>query len=232
MITVRRSNERGRTRLDWLDSRHTFSFGDYLDRAHMGFRALRVVNDDRVAPGRGFPTHPHRDMEIVTWVLDGALEHRDSLGNGSVIRPGDAQRMSAGTGITHSEFNPSTTEPVRLLQIWILPAVTGIAPGYEQRAFPDDARRGALRLIVAGDGRDGAVTIRQDVDVYATLLAPGAAVTHALARGRHAWLQVAGGTVRVGDASLGDGDGVAVSDERTLTATATDSAELLLFDLA
>jgi redox-sensitive bicupin YhaK (pirin superfamily) len=231
MIALRRADERGRTRLDWLDSRHTFSFGEYHDPAHMGFRTLRVVNDDRVAPGRGFGTHPHRDMEILTWVLDGALEHRDSLGNGSVIRPGDAQRMSAGTGITHSEFNPSPAEPVHFLQIWILPARTGIAPGYEQRAFPADGRRGALRLVASSDGRDGAVTIHQDVDVYATLLASGETVTHPLARGRHAWLQVARGTARVGDTALHEGDGVATDDERTITVTATAPAELLLFDL-
>ncbi|HZP42046.1 MAG TPA: pirin family protein [Candidatus Binatia bacterium] len=232
MITVRPADERGGTRRDWLDSRHTFSFGDYVDPRHQGFRALRVINDDRVGPEQGFPRHPHRDMEILTWVLEGALEHRDSLGNGSVIRPGDAQRMSAGTGIAHSEFNPAPTEPVRFLQVWILPATHGVPPSWEQRHFPPATRRAALRLIAAGDGRDGAITIDQDVDVFATLLAPGDAVTHALAQGRHAWVQVARGAVRLGDRALAEGDGAAVSDERVLTLTATAPAELLLFDLA
>jgi redox-sensitive bicupin YhaK (pirin superfamily) len=232
MITVRPAAERGRTLWDWLDSRHTFSFGDYHDPRHMGFRALRVVNDDRVAPGGGFGTHAHRDMEIVTYVLDGALEHRDSLGTGSVIRPGDGQRMSAGTGIRHSEFNHSKTEPVRFLQIWILPERQGLAPGYEQRSFPVAEKRGRWRLIAARDGRQGAVTVHQDVDLYATRLEPGERVAHRLAPGRHAWLQVATGAVALGGRRLAEGDGAAASEEPALEVVAHEPAELLLFDLA
>jgi hypothetical protein len=197
----------------------------------MGFRALRVINDDRIAPGAGFGTHPHRDMEIVTYVLDGALQHRDSLGTGSVIRPGEVQRMSAGTGIRHSEFNASASEPVHLLQIWILPATTGIEPGYEQRALPPGAR-GGLALVASPDGRDGSLTVHQDARVYAAQLAPGDAVTHALAGGRHAWLHVARGTVQLNGQALHAGDGAAVSDEVQLALRADDAAEVLLFDLA
>src|SRR5438067_2753920 len=177
MITLRPAEARGRTALDWLDSRHTFSFSDYYDPEQMGFRSLRVINDDRVAPGGGFGTHGHRDMEILTYVLEGALEHRDSLGTGSVIRRGDLQRMSAGTGIRHSEFNPSPSEPVHFLQIWLLPERSGLRPGYEQKTFPDAEKRGRLRLVAARDGREGAVTIHQDVDLYAALLASGERVT-------------------------------------------------------
>jgi redox-sensitive bicupin YhaK (pirin superfamily) len=231
MVTHRPAAARGHTRLGWLDSFHTFSFGDYHDPAHMGFRTLRVINDDRVAPGGGFAPHGHRDMEILTWVLEGALQHRDSLGNGSVIRPGDAQRMSAGTGITHSEFNASADAPVHLLQIWILPRRSDLAPGYEQRLFPPDDRRGRLRLIAAGDAREGAVTIHQDAFVWAALLAPGDAVTHRLAPGRNAWVQVARGAVRLGDVALAEGDGAAVSDEPGVALAATAAAEILLFDL-
>jgi hypothetical protein len=232
MITLRPAGERGRTRLDWLDSRHTFSFGDYHDPEHMGFRALRVINDDRVEPGRGFGTHPHRDMEIVTWVLDGALAHRDSLGNGSTIEPGDAQRMSAGTGIAHSEFNPSDLEPVHFLQIWILPRAGGLQPGYEQRPFPREERRGRLRLIAAGDGRDGAITVHQDVDVYAALLERDEAVTHTLRPGRHAWIHVASGAAHLNDRALAAGDGAAASGEERLTLRASEPTEILVFDLA
>jgi hypothetical protein len=198
----------------------------------MQFRALRVINEDRVAPGAGFPTHPHRDMEIITYVLEGALEHQDSLGNGSVIRPGDGQRMSAGTGIRHSEANASKTEPVHLLQIWILPEKKGLDPGYEQKSFAPEEKRGRLRLIAARDGRDGAVTVHQDVSLYASVLAPGEQVEHRLAPGRHAWLQVAKGAVLLNSNSLAQGDGAAVSEEEKLTIRAEKDAELLLFDLA
>jgi redox-sensitive bicupin YhaK (pirin superfamily) len=232
MLTVRPAAERGRTLLDWLDSRHTFSFGDYYDPRHTGFRALRVINDDRVTPGAGFGTHGHRDMEIVTYVLEGALEHRDSLGTGSVIRPGDGQRMSAGTGIRHSEFNHSRAEPVRFLQIWILPEWQGLPPGYEQKSFPAAEKRGRWRLIASREGREGSVTVHQDVDLYAALLEPGERVAHALAPSRHAWLQVAKGAVTVGGATaLSEGDGVSASDERALEVIAREPAELLLFDL-
>jgi redox-sensitive bicupin YhaK (pirin superfamily) len=229
MITVRPAEARGRTQLEWLDSRHTFSFGDYYDPRHMGFRALRVINEDRVAPGGGFATHPHRDMEIVTWVLAGALEHRDSLGHGSVIRPGDVQRMTAGTGIAHSEFNPSATEPVHFLQIWILPATRGLAPGYEQRAV---AAGGGLRLVAAREGGGQAITIHQDAALYVATLAPGEGVTHRLAPGRHAYLQVTRGRVVADGVLLGAGDGAAVSDVPAVTLGAREPAEVLLFDLA
>ena len=232
MIRVRRADERGKAEHGWLSSRHTFSFGDYYDPSHMGFRQLRVINEDRVQPGKGFPTHAHSDMEIVTWVLDGALEHEDSLGNGSVIRPGDIQRMSAGTGVTHSEFNSSRAELVHFLQIWILPEARGLPPGYEQQAFPDAERRARLRLIGSRDGRERSVTIHQDVGLYATLLAAGEEVAHVLRPGRHAWVQVARGTVALNGLALEDGDGAAVSDEARLELLARTPAELLLFDLA
>lgn len=232
MIVRRPAAERGHAHHGWLDTRHTFSFAGYRDPAHMGFRALRVINDDRIAAGAGFGTHPHADMEIVTWVLEGALEHRDSLGTGSVLRPGDAQRMSAGTGVAHSEFNHSPDEPLHLLQIWILPAVRGIAPGYEEKHIPIDERRGRLRLIVSPDGRDGSLRIHQDVAIHACVLAPGVDVSHALAPGRHAWLQVARGAVTLNGLDLDEGDGAAVSDEEHLAITARADAEFLLFDLA
>ena len=232
MIRVRSADERGQTALDWLDSRHSFSFNDYYDPAHMGFRTLRVINDDKVAPGAGFGRHPHRDMEILTYVICGALEHRDSLGSGEVLRPGEVQRMTAGTGIAHSEFNPSPTEPVHLLQIWLLPERRGLTPGYEQKPFPEAERRGRWRLVASRDGRDGSVTIHQDADVYATLLEPGESVRHELRPGRHAWVQVARGSAALNGRPLGAGDGAAVSDESALTVAATEPAELLLFDLA
>ena len=232
MLSVRKSEERGHFDFGWLDTRHTFSFGDYYDPRHMGFRALRVINEDVVREGGGFGTHPHRDMEIVTYVLSGALAHKDSMGNGSTIRPHDVQRMSAGTGVTHSEHNGSQTDPVHLLQIWLLPAETGAAPSYEQKAFPVDEKRGRLRLVGAPDGRDGAVTIHQDVRLYASVLAPGDTVTHALARGRHAWVQVVRGAITVNGTTLAAGDGAALSDEPGVAITASDDAELLLFDLA
>jgi redox-sensitive bicupin YhaK (pirin superfamily) len=232
MITIRPANERGRTALDWLDSRHSFSFGDYYDPAHMGFRSLRVVNDDQIAPGAGFGTHPHRDMEIISYVVNGALEHRDSLGSGEVLRPGEVQRMTAGTGVLHSEFNPSPAEPTHLLQIWLLPERRGLTPGYEQKAYPDAERRGRWRLVASRDGRDGSVTIHQDAELYATLLEPGDEATHTLRPGRHAWVQVARGAVTVNGRPLRAGDGAAVSDEAALAVAATEPAEVLLFDLA
>jgi len=232
MLTIRGAGARGHADHGWLDTRHTFSFADYHDPAHMGFRSLRVINEDRVQPGAGFPTHGHRDMEILTWVLAGALEHRDSLGTGSVIRPGDAQRMSAGTGVMHSEYNASATEPVHFLQVWILPERRGLAPGYEQRHFAAGERRGHLRLIASRDGRDGSLVIHQDARVHAGLLDPGQAVTHALASGRHAWVQVARGALTLNGRALEAGDGAAVSDEPALTLVAREPAEVLVFDLA
>ena len=232
MITVRPSAERGRSELGWLSSRHTFSFADYLDARHMGFRTLRVVNEDRVQPGGGFPTHGHRDMEIVTYVVEGALEHKDSLGTGSVIRPGEVQRMTAGTGVTHSEYNPSRAEPVHFLQIWILPERQGLAPGYEQRAFPAAEMQGRLRLVAARDGRDGSVTVHQDVRLLAARLAPGEEIVHSLAPGRHAWLQIVRGALVMNGTTLAAGDGAAVSDEARLALAASAPSELLLFDLA
>ncbi len=233
MITIRRSQERGGGDHGWLNTRHTFSFDTYYDPRHMHFRALRVINEDIVQPGAGFPTHPHRDMEIITYVLEGALQHQDSLGNGSIIRPGDGQRMSAGTGILHSEANASKTDPVHLLQIWILPERKGIEPGYEQKAFSEDAKRGRLKLIAARDGHNGAVTVHQDVSLYVSLLNKQQKVEHALAPGRHAWLQIARGSVAVNGARLEQGDGAAVSDEQELSIVGVqDGSEILLFDLA
>jgi len=230
MITVRQAAQRGRTRLDWLDSWHTFSFGDYYDPEHMGFGPLRVINDDVVDAGRGFGTHPHRDMEILTWVLDGQLQHRDSLGTGSVIRPGEVQIMSAGTGIQHSEFNPSPVEPVRLLQIWILPERRGLPPRYDQQVVP--LEDGVLREIAAHEPEAGAVRLFQDASVYAARLSPGQRVEHALEPGRTAWVQVARGSVRLDDTSLGEGDGAAVTGQDRLAVTAVDDAEVLVFDLS
>jgi len=231
VIAVRPAAERGHADHGWLDTRHTFSFASYHDPRHMGFRSLRVINEDRVQPAEGFGTHAHRDMEILTWVLEGALEHKDSMGNGSVIRPGDLQRMSAGTGVTHSEFNPSREAAVHFLQIWLLPRERGLPPGYEQKHFTQAARRGRLRLIAAGDGREGAVTIHQDADVWTALLQPGESVRHALALGRYAWLHVARGAVSLNGSTLGAGDGAAVSDETALEITGAARAEVLLFDL-
>jgi redox-sensitive bicupin YhaK (pirin superfamily) len=232
MIKIRRGEERGKTRIDWLDSRHSFSFGDYYDPAHMGFRGLRVINEDRVAAGAGFPTHPHRDMEIVTLVLSGALEHRDSLGSGEVIRPGDVQRMSAGTGIRHSEFNPSKTEPTHLLQIWILPERAGLQPSYEQKRFDEAARRGKLRLVADRQGTDGAVTIHADARIHAGLLPAGERIEHELAPSRHGWLQVARGEVELDDQILTAGDAAAIEGERVIRLAGRKDADLVLFDLA
>jgi redox-sensitive bicupin YhaK (pirin superfamily) len=232
MLTIRPAASRGRTSIDWLDSWHSFSFGDYHDPQWRGFRNLRVINDDRVAPRGGFDTHPHRDMEIITWVLSGALEHRDSLGNGSVIRPGDMQRMTAGSGILHSEFNPSSSDDVHLLQIWLFPESKGLTPGYEQKAFAPGELRNALRLVASRTGREGSVTIHQDADVYAATLDSGRSIGHELLPGRHAWLQVARGSLTLNGRELAIGDGVAVSDERTLELAGRDEAEIVLFNLA
>ncbi|GAA4259254.1 cupin domain-containing protein [Azospirillum formosense] len=232
MITIRNRDERGAVNMGWLNSKHSFSFGHYYDPAHMGFRALRVINDDRVIPGAGFPTHGHADMEIVSYVLDGALEHKDTLGTSSVIRPGDVQRMSAGSGIRHSEYNASKKDPVHFLQIWILPNEEGMVPGYEQKAFEREEKQGRLRLVGSQDGRDGSVVIHQDVDLYATLLDEGDSVTHVLRPGRHAWVQVARGQVRLNGEILKEGDGAAISKEESLTLDGVVSAEVLLFDLA
>jgi redox-sensitive bicupin YhaK (pirin superfamily) len=232
MIVIRKSDQRFHTEIGWLDSWHTFSFGDHYHPGHLGFRALRVINEDRVAPGQGFPTHPHRDMEILSYVLEGALGHQDSMGHGSVIRPGDVQRMTAGTGVLHSEQNAAPGETTHFLQIWIIPQRRGLEPGYEQRAFPEAERRGRLRLVAARDGREGAITVHQDAALYAALLAPGERVSHALAPGRHAWVQVARGGVQVGREILAAGDGAAVSDEPSLDIAATAPAEILVFDLA
>jgi redox-sensitive bicupin YhaK (pirin superfamily) len=233
VIQVRKAGERGHARHGWLESYHTFSFADYYDPRFMGFRALRVINEDRVQPGQGFGTHSHQDMEIISYVLDGSLEHRDSMGTGSVIRPHEFQRMSAGSGVSHSEFNASASDLVHFLQIWILPARKGIAPSYEQRLFPVEEKMNRLRRVVAPDGADGALTIHQDASVYVTTLDAGAVVRHAVPPGRHAWIQVARGTVVAGGVSLRAGDGAAVSEEREVALSAEgERAEALVFDLA
>ena len=232
MITIRKSEERGHFDFGWLDTYHTFSFDRYYDPAHMGFRSLRVINEDRVQPGHGFPTHSHRDMEIITYILEGGLEHKDSMGNGSVIQPGDVQRMTAGTGVAHSEKNPSNDELVHLLQIWILPSRQGLPPGYEQVSYRPEALKGKLRLIASPDGGDGSVTIHQDAPVFATILEPNMSVTHQPGPDRYTWVQVARGTLKLNDNYLKQGDGAAVSDESSLTLVGTEPAEVLLFDLA
>ena len=231
MIAIRHSNDRGHANHGWLSSRHTFSFGHYYDPEFMGFGPLRVINEDRVKPAQGFGTHGHSDMEILSYVLDGALEHNDSMGNGSVIRPGDLQRMTAGTGVRHSEFNASDTDQVHFLQIWILPEKTGLQPGYEQKTFSDDDKRGRLRLIGSRDGRDGSVTIHQDVDLYATLLDAGDSVSHEIDAGRKGWVQVARGSVVLNDSELDAGDGVAIEGPAAATLTGSNTAEVLLFDM-
>lgn len=248
MIAVRRSDARGRANHGWLDSRHTFSFADYFDSRHMGFRSLRVINQDRVLGGHGFPMHPHRDMEIISYVLEGQLEHADTMGlNGrpepphdrptpgkSVIGPGEAQVISAGTGMAHSEYNPSSGEPVHFLQIWVVPAPDqmGKPPTYAEGRFTEDERRGRLRLISSGDGRDGSVQIRQDADVYVTHLGSSESVTHAMRSGRAAWVHVASGSVELNGEALGPGDGAAVEDEAELRLVGRDAAEVVLLDLA
>lgn len=232
MITIRKSEDRGHFNFGWLDTYHTFSFDQYFDPAHSHFRKLRVINEDRVAAGQGFPTHSHSDMEIITYILSGALEHRDSMGNGSVIRPGDVQRMSAGTGVSHSEFNPSETESVHLLQIWIMPRAKNLPSGYEEKAFSEDERRDRLRLVASEDGRDGSVKIQQDASLYAGILQPGAGIDHQIAEGRFAWVQVARGSLKLNDLELRQGDGAAIKEESVLKLVAGDEAEVLVFDLA
>ncbi len=232
MIAIRKSIDRGHADHGWLNTYHTFSFAGYYDPKHMGFRDLRVINEDRVQPGLGFPTHPHRDMEIISYVLEGALEHRDSMGNGSVIRPGEVQRMSAGTGITHSEFNHSKDELVHFYQIWILPKKEGVTPSYEQKYFPDEEKKKTLRLIASSDGRGGSVTIHQDANLYATSLDTGEDIVYSIPTGRHVWVQVARGKILVNGHMLVQGDGAAVSEEDQLMITGLEKAEVLLFDLA
>jgi redox-sensitive bicupin YhaK (pirin superfamily) len=232
MIRVRSAEERGQDVRDWLESHHTFSFGRYHDPQQMGFRQLRVINEDRIAGGGGFPTHEHADMEILTYVVEGALEHRDSLGTHSVIHADEVQRMTAGTGVQHSEFNASPTVPVHLLQIWIIPERAGLPPGYEQRAFPKEEKRGRLCLVASHQGRDGSLSLHQDVDLFACLLDAGGQVAHSLRSGRHAWAQVIEGKVSLNGQALGAGDGAAVSDEAEVVLSAAAPAHLLLFDLA
>lgn len=232
MITLRRSEERGHANHGWLDSYHTFSFAGYFDPNHVGFRSLRVINEDRVEPARGFGTHPHRDMEIISYVLEGALEHKDSMGNGSVIRPGDVQRMSAGSGVTHSEFNGSPTDKVHFLQIWIVPEKQSIEPGYEQKNFSTAEKQDQLRLVASRDGRDGSVTIHQDASVYATVLGNGQSVRHTLKPERHGWVHVARGEVNVSGHVLHSGDAAAISGESEIVLSGIAGAEVLLFDLA
>ncbi len=232
MYTVRRSEDRGHAEHGWLDTRHTFSFADYYDPAHMGFRSLRVINEDHVAPGRGFGAHPHRDMEILTYVVSGAVQHADSMGNRAVVRPGEIQLMTAGTGVTHSEVNPSPAEELHLLPIWIQPDRRGYEPGYEQLSYAERDRNGRLVQLAAREPESGAVRIHQDVALYTAALERGASVTHEIAPGRHAWLQVVFGDVAVGEHTLRAGDGLAVSDESRITVTGVEPAEILLFDLA
>jgi len=231
MIDIRKSNERGHADHGWLDTRFSFSFADYYDPKHIHFRTLRVMNDDRVAGGGGFPTHPHRDMEIVTYVLEGALQHKDSMGNGSVIKPGDVQYMSAGTGVAHSEFNASEQEPVHLYQIWMFPDKNGYKPTYDQKHFSEDDKRGKLRLLASPDGRDGSVKIRQDNELYATVLGAGEIVKHDLKPERHAYVQVARGSVTLNGTALETGDGAAISAEKFVELTGVKDAEVLVFDL-
>lgn len=233
MITLRKSDDRGKANFGWLKSRHSFSFGGYHDPNYMGFRALRVINEDEVAPGAGFGEHGHRDMEIVSYVLAGGLAHKDSLGNGSVLKPGDVQRMTAGTGVRHSEFNASDAAPVEFMQIWILPEADGLKPGYEEKHFDARERQGALRLIASRDGRDGSLTIHQDVDIHATLLSAGETAELRLRPGRGVWVQVARGALAANGETLNAGDGAAIEDDAAVTLTATaDHTEVVLFDLA
>ncbi len=231
MIRLRKAEDRGHFDHGWLNTFHTFSFADYYDPAHVGFRVLRVINEDRVQPGQGFGTHGHRDMEIITCVLEGALEHKDSLGTGSIIKAGELQRMSAGTGIRHSEFNPSQSEPVHLYQIWLLPQRKGEKPSYEQRAFPEAEKQGRLRLVASKDGREGSLTIHQDVGLFLASLNKDQSVTHRLESGRHAWVQVLRGAVQLDGMALSAGDGAAISEESTLAVRALEPSEWMLFDL-
>jgi redox-sensitive bicupin YhaK (pirin superfamily) len=233
MISVRKANDRGSTNIDWLKSRHTFSFGEYYDPKEQGFSTLRVINEDWVAPGAGFPPHSHRDMEIVTYVIDGAVQHKDSMGNGSVIRPGDVQRMSAGTGVTHSEYNPSKLEELHLLQIWLLPDRRGHQPGYEQKSIVETEKRGRLRVIASPDGRDGSVAIHQDARLYAGIAETGKPIEFEVSQGRHAYLHVVKGAVDLNGVALEAGDGARIVEERALTIVGRrDESEVLMFDLA
>lgn len=231
MIRLRRSQDRGRSQLDWLDSRHTFSFSNYHDPDHMGYSVLRVINEDRIVPAAGFGSHSHRDMEIISYVLDGGLEHKDSLGNGSVIRPGEVQRMSAGTGITHSEYNASKTEPAHFLQIWILPAVTGIVPSYEQRRFDDRSDSGQWQLLVSPDGREGSLTLNQNAFMYMARLKRGGTMNHTLATGRQTLLHVARGEAVLSGHIIVAGDSATINDEEAINLSTDESAEVLMFDL-
>jgi redox-sensitive bicupin YhaK (pirin superfamily) len=232
MLKLRKAEERGHADHGWLNSHHTFSFADYHDPRFMGWGPLRVINDDRVAAGGGFPPHGHRDMEIISYVLEGALQHKDSMGNGSVMKPGDVQRMSAGTGVTHSEYNASKTEPVHFLQIWIMPRDGGLPSGYEQKFFSSEDKRGRLRLVASPDGAEGSVRIQQDAKMYATLLENGATVSYRFAAGRQGWLHVATGTADVNGTSLKAGDGMAIDGDEALTLRSDKGAEILLFDFA
>ncbi|HEX4130266.1 MAG TPA: pirin family protein [Pirellulales bacterium] len=231
MIQLRPASERGGGDYGWLNTRHTFSFNDYYDPRYSGFRVLRVINEDRVQPGQGFGMHGHRDMEIISYVLEGGLEHKDSLGHGSVLRPGEFQRMTAGTGVRHSEFNPSATEPAHFYQIWLLPDRPGHAPSYKQKSFPEAERCDKLRLVASPDGRDGSLVIQQNAEVYLSSLAAGQHLNHVLSPGRYAWLQVLRGKVTLNGTALGTSDGAAVSDESSLTIAADEPAEIMLFDL-
>lgn len=231
-ITIRKAEDRGLADHGWLQSRHSFSFADYYDPNHMGFHSLRVINDDRVAPGEGFGTHPHRDMEIISYVVEGALEHQDSMGNGSIIRPHDVQRMSAGTGVDHSEYNPQTDQPAHFLQIWITPAETGVDPSYEQKHFPLEEKRNRLRLVVSPDGAQGSVTVGQDAKVYATVLEPGHRIQHALDPERHVWVQVITGHLTVNGERLHTGDGAALETTDELVLIGIETSDVLVFDLA
>jgi len=231
MISIRPSDERGHANHGWLDTFHTFSFNTYYDPRYMGFRQLRVINEDRVAPDRGFGTHSHRDMEIITYVLEGALAHKDSIGTSSVIRPGEVQRMTAGTGVSHSEYNHSPTEPVHFLQIWIEPERQNLEPGYEQRAYPAEEKQGKLRLVASKDGRGNSVTIHQNTELYAAILAENEEVIHHLESGRNAWIQIISGEVTINGTTLKGGDGAAISDELTVKIVCTTATEFLLFDL-
>ena len=232
MIAVRNREQRGKSNFGWLDSRHSFSFGGYHDSTHMGFRSLRVINEDRVDPGKGFGTHPHRDMEILSYVIDGAIEHKDSMGNGSKVVPGELQRMTAGTGVSHSEFNPSQTDSLHFLQIWIIPEQRGLTPGYEQKAFPLEERRGQLTLVASPDGRDGSLTVHQDVSLYAGRFDAGQTTTRAVDPGRHVWIQVVRGELSANGEALHAGDGAAMSGEERLELQANTDSEVLVFDLA
>lgn len=232
MIQIRKANERGKVNMGWLDSKHTFSFGHYFDPDHMGFGNLRVINEDRVQPGKGFGTHGHQDMEIISYVIDGALEHRDSMQNGSVIRPGDVQRMTAGTGVQHSEFNHSADDQVHFLQIWILPERAGLEPGYEEKRFEREEKLDQLRLVGSRDGRNESVTIHQDVDLYAGVLTEGTELTHIFTGNRNGWVQVVRGEVTLDGKTLSAGDGAAIAELGQVTITAASEAEILLFDMA